>query len=161
MSEVKRYWVDLDEGTYPAQMHGCNDKVVKFADFDAQRLRADAAEAENRILRHSNASFLETVAKVCDLLGIDLEDAKHAEGQPSDVLFNHAKAQAAKLTAAEQRIADLDSRNRRLEILLRRASNYGGLTPDWHDAVQLILAEQKEMRAALNPNPEAGSHESN
>lgn len=81
-------------------------EVVLATEFDAQRLRADTAEAENRILRHSNASFLETVAKACDLLGIDLDDAKHADGQPSDVLFSHAKGQAEKLAAAEQRIAD-------------------------------------------------------
>jgi hypothetical protein len=110
---------------------------------DAQRLRADTAEAENRILRHSNASFLETVGKVCDLLGIDLDDAKHADGQPSDVLFNHAKAQAEKLAAAEQRIAEL-------KAVLERMLEDDDMPVHWF---------AQRIDAALNPNPEAGSHE--
>jgi predicted nucleic acid-binding Zn-ribbon protein len=39
----------------------------------------------------------------------------------------------------QQRLTAAEQRNRTLEILLRRASNYGGLTPEWHDAVQAAL----------------------
>lgn len=66
-----------------------------------------ALREELRLLRHSNASYLETVAKVCGMLGLDLDEAKHAEGQPSDVLFSHANAMQQRLTAAEQRNAEL------------------------------------------------------
>ncbi|RRW59547.1 hypothetical protein EGJ51_18115 [Pseudomonas fulva] len=50
-----------------------------------------ADPAEVALLRHDIASYLETMAKTCDLLGIDLEAAKNAEGKPSEVLFKHAQ----------------------------------------------------------------------
>lgn len=127
MDDVKRYgmsgfgggMIEIDDGPF-----------VVAEDFDAQRLRADTAEAER-------------------------DDLKNEVGQ---VKGEYDRA-VNKLASAEQRIAELDSQNTRLEILLRRASNYGGLTPDWHDAVQLILAEQKENLAAINPKPKEVSHD--
>ncbi|MGY2441379.1 hypothetical protein [Pseudomonas sp. SDO52101_S400] len=132
------------------------------AELDTQRLRADTAEAENRILRHSNSSFLETVAKVCDLLGIDLDDAKHADGQPSDVLFSHAKDQAEKLAAAEQRISGLKARYNflskvtpyKFRKMQEAASTDGGDVIYFH-----ADRFDAQIDAALNPNPEAESHE--
>jgi len=118
--------------------------VVEKIHYDAQRLRADTAEAERDGAKAANNVLREEL---------------RTERLRADAAVGDANEAERKLAAAEQRIADLDSWNRRLEILLRRASNYGGLTPDWHDAVQLILAEQKEIHAALNPKPEAGSHE--
>jgi len=57
--------------------------------------------AENRLLKHDVASYLETMAKTCELLGIDLDNAKHADGKPSDVLFSHAKAMRARIAELE------------------------------------------------------------
>lgn len=48
----------------------------------------------------------------------------------------------------QQRLTAAEQRNRTLEILLRRASNYGGLTPEWHDAVQAALANPTESGAS-------------
>jgi hypothetical protein len=48
----------------------------------------------------------------------------------------------------QQRLTAAERRNRTLEILLRRASNYGGLTPEWHDAVQAALAKPTESGAS-------------
>lgn len=108
-------WNDLEE---------CERKDAEYVgigDFDAERLRADTAEAELK----------------------DVED-------DLDTVTHHNIDLQLAAKAAEQRIAELDSRNKRLEMLLRRASNYGGLTPNWHDAVQFILAEQKDSRSALS-----------
>lgn len=66
-----------------------------------------ALREELALAKHDIASFLETMAKVCDLLSINTEDAKHAEGNPSDVFFSHATAMQQRLTAAEQRNAEL------------------------------------------------------
>lgn len=37
------------------------------------------------------ASRLETTVRTCELLGIDLDEARKAPGKPSDVLFEHAQ----------------------------------------------------------------------
>lgn len=167
MDDVKRY--DCTNGK-AQHCYGCyqmeevnEGSWVQAADFDAQRLRADTAEAENRILRHSNASFLETVAKVCDLLGIDLDDAKHADGQPSDVLFSHAKDQAAKLDAAKQHIAELEADKARIDWLEEQPVDTlyldDGRIIDIAGRIDLRKAIDNAIFAALNPNPEAESHE--
>lgn len=62
----------------------------------------DALKDENTLLRHDVASYLETMAKTCELLGIDLESAKTAEGNPSDVLFKHAENLSSELTKARE-----------------------------------------------------------
>ncbi|QZA71275.1 hypothetical protein AH02_32 [Pseudomonas phage AH02] len=58
--------------------------------------------AENQLLKHEIASFLETMAITCDALGIDLDEAKHADGKPSDVLLEHARK-------LQSRIAELEA----------------------------------------------------
>lgn len=64
-------------------------------------------QAEVRLLKHDVAYYLETAAKTCDLLGIDLEAAKTAEGKPSDVLYRHAMALQAELTRAREELDTL------------------------------------------------------
>lgn len=73
-------------------------------EFDRVTAERDAALAENKLLRHDVASCLETVAKVCDMLGVDLELAKTAEGKPSDVLFGYVSSMQQRLTAADERV---------------------------------------------------------
>ena len=77
-------------------------------DFDRVTAKRDAALAENKLLRHGVASYLETVAKVCDMLGVDLESAKTAEGKPSDVLFGYVSLIQQRLTAADERVSALE-----------------------------------------------------
>jgi len=96
-------------------------EYIRCADFDRVTAERDAALAENKLLRHDVASYLETVAKVCDMLGVDLESAKSAEGKPSDVLFSYIGSMQQRLTAADER-ADV------LEGLLRRVHKSTALT---------------------------------
>ncbi len=63
---------------------------MAYATIRTMESQLAALREENRLLNHDIASFLETTAKVCELLGIDTDDAKHAEGKPSDVLFRYA-----------------------------------------------------------------------
>lgn len=127
MSEVKRYWVDLDGGTYPAQMHGCNDKFVKFADFDAQRLRADTAEAER----------------------VSANADKEAYAQNAIDLHTSLDAVTLNLKRADNLISARTSENQQLRKLLEQT--LAALSP--------TAKLSKSIRAALNPNPEAESHE--
>jgi hypothetical protein len=119
---------------FPNELGGSMlEDVVRASDYDAAQSELSALREENERMKsesfeelynaaiderdallgevatakHDIASFLETTAKVCALLGIDTEDAKHAEGKPSDVLFSHATAMQQRLTAAEQRNAEL------------------------------------------------------
>lgn len=81
MSEVKRYTFKGAAGEY-----------VYAPDFDAQRLRADTAEAERDALKTAlESSELEV-------------DTKNEEIALSD---QYAKYQDERITAAEQRIAEL------------------------------------------------------
>ena len=74
-------------GPFRAEGHNaCLDEIAKLGPLYTH---ADPAEVD--LLRHDIASYLETMAKTCDLLGIDTESAKTAEGKPSDVLFKHAQ----------------------------------------------------------------------
>lgn len=86
-----------------------------FADFDAQRLRADTAEAELGALRG------------------DVETMRRKNNE-----------YAEKLASAEQRMA-------RHEGMLRHFANCG-------EVFQVGTAAMDYV-AALNPKPEAGSHE--
>ena len=83
------------------------DIGTSLREIFAEQSELAALRKENRLLNHDIASFLETTAKVCKLLGIDTDDAKHAEGKPSDVLFSHATGLQQRLTAAEQQYAKL------------------------------------------------------
>lgn len=102
MSEVKRY---LIQKTPIGTMMKPNPEGnwVDFEDFDRVTAERDAALAENKLLRHDVASYLETVAKVCEMLGVDLDSAKCAEGKPSDVLFGYISSMQQRLTAADKR----------------------------------------------------------
>ena len=87
---------------------------VSLADYDALAAQRDEGlareaeiERENRLLRHDCASFLETMAKTCDLLGIDPESAQNAQGKPSDVLYEHAKDLQQRLAEAKRLLLDV------------------------------------------------------
>jgi hypothetical protein len=84
----------------------CSFRQLGFEKMRAQRDEGLAREAElqkeNRLLRHESASFLQTMAKTCELLGIDRDSAKQAPGKPSDVLYAHAKALQQRLAEAEK-----------------------------------------------------------
>lgn len=84
-------------GNVEVLRYGLFNEFVCVLPDDLDNLEAHVTRltAENNLLRHDVASFLETMAKTCELLGIDLESAKSAEDKPSDVLFEHAKRLAA------------------------------------------------------------------
>lgn len=82
--------------------------LVRASDFARVTDERDAALAENKLLRHDVASYLETVAKVCDMLGVDLELAKTAEGNPSDVLFGYVSSMQQRLAATDERVSVLE-----------------------------------------------------
>ena len=135
MSEVKRYLRILGEGTACAWT-----EVVRASDFDAQRLRADTAEAELKALKHP---------------------------------MNSAQQLRKDLAAAEQRIADsaalLRSTSARLWAAHLTLNRLIELDPAHgvkllKDTVHAIAYAHKcidmpHLDAALNPNPEAESHE--
>lgn len=56
MCEVTRYYIDREEVEYVVSPNG---QWVRFTDFDAQRLRADTAEAERDALRSALAELLD------------------------------------------------------------------------------------------------------
>lgn len=95
-------------------------EVVLATDFDAQRLRADTAEAESA--RKDGV----------------IEDLMQSNGDMTTCL-----------AAAEQRIAELSAENQQLRKLLEQT--LAALNP--------TAKLSKSIRAALNPNPEAESHE--
>lgn len=97
--------------------------------IDSTQSELTALREELAVAKHDIASFLETTAKVCDLLGIDTEDAKHAEGNPSDVFFSHATALSKRLAAAEQRNSDLVA-------LLECVNDTGELTRPEHEDLE-------------------------
>lgn len=89
-------------------------QYVSSGDYDALAAQRDEGlareaeiERENRLLRHHCASFLETMAKTCDLLGIDPESAQNAQGKPSDVLYEHAKDLQQRLAEAKRLLLDV------------------------------------------------------
>lgn len=146
MSEVKRFDIegrdwDLIEGLDWVSSENFD---LVLSERDAALAREAALREENNLLRHGVASYLETTAKVCDLLGIDVDSAKNAEGKPSDVLFAHAQALQQRLTDAEK--------------LLREVRDSG----DWHSsALEFIHGEGFEVlakiEAALKPAEGEGS----
>ncbi|WP_017903551.1 hypothetical protein [Pseudomonas asplenii] len=102
-----RAWTYRD-GVVPVHLsHYELEELYKNADSgEVERLRK-----ENELLRHDVGSFLETAAKTCDLLGIDIQAAQSADGKPSDVLFKHTQALRAKLAEREallKRVHDAD-----------------------------------------------------
>lgn len=131
MSEVIWYY-DEAEGGGVQKVAGLGS-YVKAGDFhdmeadrDAQRLRADTAEAE--VTR--------------------LEDE-------FDTLENTNTTTKLKLAAAEQRISDMGSTLAGALKLLRGVHTGDLFGPDDWETVNAFLISA----AALNPNPEAESHE--
>ncbi|RVD77066.1 hypothetical protein [Pseudomonas koreensis] len=96
--------------------------------FDAQRLRADTAESELKIVRKSRDDELEN--------------------------YN---ALISDLAAAEQRVAELTA------LLLsgrKVVSDAVGLVEEWANVLRKRMVDHcSAVDAALNPNPEAESHE--
>lgn len=125
MSEVKKQRAILPDGAFVKF-----EIVVSEADFDAQRLRADTAEAERDALRYK--------AELYDEVWADATGRGYA---------NVTMALCA-LAAAEQRIA-------KLEDLLRRAKPY----IPWSRFGTVQYQWNLEVQDTLNPNPEAESHE--
>lgn len=127
MSEVNNHAVIFLSPTDFDEREWCEDDVwensVRYnlgTDFDAQRLRADTAEANfNR----------------CN--GLYYECQKERDTLRSD------------LAAAEQRIADQNELIKKAHAWIDH-NNFGG----W-DAYEM----RDQLAAALNPNPEAESHE--
>lgn len=77
MSEVKTYWVDLGGASFTGQMFGCNDEVVKVADFDAQRLRADTAEDELALTEERRQTIASAYMQLLGAMGD--KDMSHSD----------------------------------------------------------------------------------
>lgn len=107
----------------------------QLPDFDAQRLRADTAEAELRDVKRSN-----------------------------EVLRNQSPSEISRerITAAEQRIAELTTLIAMAKELLSTISMHQGTAPkDWCESFKGEVSRSiATLDAALNPNHEAESHES-
>lgn len=141
MSEVKRYGhiSYLVEATPEmVQLYPQMTIYVLSNDFDAQRLRADTAEAE--------------LEDVIDELRVTVEDRDNAKRNSSafeermgDLQVANGKLQD-KLAVAEQRIAEAKAI---LEIIYD--------DPEMLCAVTMEVA--RRTREFLNPNPEAESHD--
>lgn len=111
--------------------------------LDAQRLRADTAEAELADLRQQHA---EQTCVFCNNSG-ELLSVVKTERLRGDAAVGDANEAERKLAAAEQRIASHE------KLLRRIAKHYDGSdVRELHRAID-------EIDAALNPNPEAESHE--
>lgn len=136
---IKRYRF-VDKNGYPAQR--VEDSVkdalyVAEADFDAQRLRADTAEADLRALEWKYNNQAETIRQYQD-----------------------------KMKATDQCILDLkDSLENLLDAYSRpddriccSGAGCGCMGATNHQQAE-HYAKEAIARAALNPNPEAESHE--
>lgn len=133
MSEVKRY-DEYECGVHEVPEFG---EYVKASDFDAQRLRADTAEAL------SVTNLMIDVVPGSDGMGHEVYAKSVAEvGLLISNLYLDAETAGERLAAAEQRIAEL-------LVMLRQA---------WVDD-HVSAADCRKIDAALNPNPEAENHE--
>jgi hypothetical protein len=128
--------------------------VVLATEFDAQGLRADTAEAL------SVTNLLIDIVPGLDGMGYEVYAKSVAEvSLLISNLYLDAETAGEKLAAAEQRID-------RLAVLLRRADDFiyimtgsdpeRHLNKNWEAAIEVLRGE---IAAALNPKPEAGSHE--
>ena len=119
------------------------DGTKLYSEHDVVRL-----QAENALLRHESASFLETMAKTCELLNIDLDDACHADGNPSDVLFSHAQSLQSDVETMRRKNNELNDTVATLQ---------SELTPVYDQAtVEALLTELDAMtellRSIANPH---------
>ncbi|QZI68711.1 hypothetical protein K5F93_20220 [Pseudomonas protegens] len=178
MSEVKRYYANLDHGTLYAPRPGCDAEIVKASDFDRvtaecdalqERLNAadqgkDDLETQNKLLRHDLASNLETFAAICTKLGIDVEAASDAPGKPSDVFVAHVNNLVIQLNdreasrydwlqaaqAAEKRVEELRSELAERDALLERCRLAVTNGEDF-DLPASLLEEIKALSASAEP----------
>ena len=128
-----------------------NGSEPEFVQQLVDRAHIIRLQAEVRLLKHDVASYLETAAKTCDLLGIDLEAAKTAEGKPSDVLYRHAMALQAELTKARELLranaADFEGIRRALAAFHKaNAEQWCGYLDD---SLGICLFRIKELAAFL------------
>ena len=124
-------------GHSPEDADKLRDYILSYAEREA------ALREENKLVRHDIASYLETAAKTCELLEIDVEAAKNAEGKPSDVLLAHAQALQQRLAVAEQRAG-------KMEELLREAYEAGDhniFGTDLDSRIEAALKPAAEQRA--------------
>jgi len=109
-------------------MNGVNFKDLAVdlrAQLDAQRLRADTAEAEQNDLKKHLAISERHLGR----------------------MIEHSDQLEVRLAAAEQRIAEM-------------VAAFTPLLKNWDDLADGESLNVDRARAALNPKPEAGSHES-
>jgi len=156
MSEVKRYLYTYDCDTGASLFCEQADVVaiegelfVLLSDFDAQRLRADTAEAELKELEE---------AVVWALPGTRFMDPPDG-GSPT--LGEQVGRMAEALAAAEQRIADLYSTSA-IDAAAKKLAEC--MDYPWGHMPEKGRASMRDhaksiICAALNPKPEAGSHE--
>lgn len=126
MGEVKRFTGDLMYGKPVESRDGI---FVYATDFDAQRLRADTAEAELKGIKESTAYRGSLFGKV-----------------------------QAERDAAEQRIAELIRLLSKAKLAVDDVAENCESQTDWATA-ESMHGLSKRINAALNPNPEAESHE--
>lgn len=161
MSEMNRYKFHMFD-RYPADGSGEREThaemrksdrgdYVKFGDVEV-------LISENRLLRHDLASYLEKVAKLCDMLSVDLESAKSSDGKPSDVLFGYITSLQQRLTAADElvceRTASLLECGTRRKALERRADVLVDLLTHAHIAIHTMepgFFLLEKIDAALKP----------
>lgn len=138
MSEVKRYvchgciWLPRD-----AYCPVCDPEKGWGKELDAQRLRADTAEAELSEMKLS-CDYCNRVALHNKELGEELE---------------------RKLATAEQRIADQHALLLKCKEVFDNCSGMADQKTrvDWY--ANYLVPTKVDLNAALNPNPEAESHE--
>jgi len=124
--------------------------------WGAQRMRADTAEAERdeqKRLRASsegsNAAWRMTVGLAETMLENPAYELSGVDWDYEHSIHDKIRAKNAQLADAEQRIAELSADNQQLRKLLEQT--LAALNP--------TAKLSKSIRAALNPKPEAGSHE--
>lgn len=156
MDDVKKFRADY---RHVVETEFDDAQYVGIGDFDAQRLRADTAEAELDALREAMADRdkkdeirLSDRAELIDGFNKRLEknSAKlKALVDRNTRLKYRINSAEQKLAAAEQCIADQNELIKKAHAWVDH-NNFGG----W-DAYEL----RDQLAAALNPKPEAGSHE--
>lgn len=137
MSEVQRFWCH----------EARNIRCVRESDFDAQRLRADTAEAELQALR-DKLELSERDRMAAERRYEEMAAARDCIATNYNQLSYGASICKEKLAAAEHRIADTVAK---LELAVDML--------DDDERGNRFAQVLKLAIAALNPNPEAESHE--
>lgn len=171
MSEVKRF---ISSVHLPGMFPNKKGDYVRFLSFermkkdrDAQRLRADTAEAL------SVTNILMDVIPGEDGMGEEIYAKSVAEVQLLiGNLYLDAETAGEKLAVAEQRIVELEADKSRLDFWQSVPQYAGGFAPsgEWSffssrmktcygKDLRAALDQLQVMHAALSPNPEVESHE--